>query len=53
MAVFPEIRRRWDCGRARKMEWTFEGSPERMRVWTDGNRSRYLRGIYVGIWKED
>lgn len=25
-----ENRRRWDCGMALEMEWTFEGSPERI-----------------------
>lgn len=49
---FTESRRRWDCGMSQKMEWTFEGGPERFQVWTDGNRSRYLRGVYVGIRKE-
>ena len=36
-------------------EWTFEGIPDTAfaEVGNDGNRNRYLRGIYVGIWKED
>ncbi len=29
-------------------EWTFEGGPE-SSVGTDGDRNRYLSGIYVGI----
>lgn len=38
---------------ALKMEWTFEGSPERVRVWTDGFRSRYLAAYMLVYEKED
>ena len=31
----------WKCSIALEMEWTFEGSPQRLRVWTDGIRIRY------------
>ncbi len=48
-----ENRRRWDCGIALKMEWTFEGSPERIRVWTDGFRGRYLAAYMLVYEKED
>lgn len=32
-------------------EWTFEGVPDTIigEVGSDGNRIRYLRGIYVSI----
>ena len=34
-------------------EWTFEGIPDTAfaELGNDGNRNRYLRGIYVGILK--
>lgn len=50
---FTESCRWWNCGMTLKMEWTFEGSPERIRVWTDGFRSRYWAAYMLVYEKED
>lgn len=51
---FQESRRRCDCGRQGRIEWTYEGRPKaaRSRVVSDGIFTRYKGSAHVGVRSE-
>lgn len=51
---FQESRRRCDCGRQGRIEWTYEGRPKAAwsRVVSDGIFARYKGSAHVGVRSE-